>query len=194
MHFDSRSICFREPKNMKPRFILFLLFILFFLVQTPQTRGSDAGKNRPPNILLIVVDDLGYGDLSSYGATDLRSPQIDSLVKQGMKFTRAYANCPVCSPTRASILTGCYPERVGVPGVIRTHPENNWGYLSRDSVLMPEVLGQQKYRTAAIGKWHLGLQKPNRPNDRGFDYFKGFLGDMMDDYYCLLYTSDAADE
>jgi arylsulfatase A-like enzyme len=97
--------------------------------------------------------------------------------------SRFYANCPVCSPTRASLLTGCYPDAVGVPGVIRTHSRNSWGYLAPEAVLLPAVLKTRGYRTAMIGKWHLGLGAPNLPNVRGFDFFHGFLGDMMDDYY-----------
>lgn len=158
------------------------IFLLLLLAVETHGRAGDR-LEPPPNILLIVVDDLGYGDLASYGATDLQTPQIDRLVKSGMKFTQAYANCPVCSPTRASILTGRYPELVGVPGVIRTQPENNWGYLTADCTLLPQKLKAANYHTAAIGKWHLGLDEPNLPNDRGFDFFQGFLGDMMDDYY-----------
>ncbi|MEJ6581795.1 MAG: sulfatase-like hydrolase/transferase [Akkermansiaceae bacterium] len=136
-----------------------------------------------PNILFIVVDDLGYGDLSSYGATDLKSPHLDALLADGIRFTEFYANCPVCSPTRASLLTGCYPDLVGVPGVVRTKPEDNWGFLSRSATLLPQVLKKSGYTTAAIGKWHLGLDAPEHPNARGFEHFHGFLGDMMDDYY-----------
>ncbi len=142
-----------------------------------------AQAESPPNILIILVDDLGYGDLSSYGAKDLRTPNIDRLIASGMKFTRFYANCPVCSPTRAALLTGRYQELVGVPGVIRTHADNNWGYLSRSAKLLPQVLKPAGYDSAIIGKWHLGLEPPNIPTRRGFDYFHGFLGDMMDDYY-----------
>jgi arylsulfatase A-like enzyme len=136
-----------------------------------------------PNVLVILVDDLGYGDLSSYGATDLATPHIDRLVERGVRMSRFYANCPVCSPTRASLLTGCYPDCVGVPGVIRTHSRNSWGYLAPDAALLPAVLKKGGYRTAMFGKWHLGLGEPNLPNLRGFDFFHGFLGDMMDDYY-----------
>ena len=147
---------------------------------------TDNGGTRieeKPNVIVIMADDLGYGDLSSYGATDLESPNIDALVSAGMKFNFAYANCPVCSPSRASLLTGKYPELVGVPGVIRTHVENNWGFMDPNAVLLPKVLGDAGYESALIGKWHLGLESPNRPNERGFDYFHGFLADMMDDYY-----------
>lgn len=140
-----------------------------------------------PNILLIMVDDLGFGDLSSFGATDLRTPHIDALVHAGMRFSHFYANCPVCSPTRAALLTGRYPDLVGVPGVIRTHSNNSWGYLDPNATLLPQVLRNAGYNTAVIGKWHLGLTSPNVPTpDRGVDYFKGFLGDMMDDYYTHL--------
>ncbi len=136
-----------------------------------------------PNFLLILADDLGYGDLSCYGAKDLHTPNIDRLAARGTRFTRFYANCTVCSPTRASLLTGCYPDAVGVPGVIRTHSANSWGLLSTQVELLPAVLGRAGYSTAMVGKWHLGLGAPNLPNLRGFDFFHGFLGDMMDDYY-----------
>lgn len=136
-----------------------------------------------PNVVVILADDLGYGDLSSYGATDLKTPNVDTLVKNGMRFDQAYANCPVCSPTRASLLTGRYPELVGVPGVIRTHATNNWGYLAPDAVLLPQILKKAGYHTAIVGKWHLGLSSPSTPIERGFDHFHGYLGDMMDDYY-----------
>lgn len=135
-----------------------------------------------PNIIVILADDLGFGDLSSYGAADLRTPHIDSLMASGMRFDNFYANCPVCSPTRAALLTGRYPDMVGVPGVIRTHRENSWGHLAGDAVMLPQMLKPLGYQTAIVGKWHLGLETPNTPNDRGFDYFHGFLGDMMDDY------------
>ncbi len=137
----------------------------------------------PPNVVLILADDLGYGDLGSYGAEDLRTPHLDALVAAGMRFDNFYANSPVCSPTRAALLTGRYPDTVGVPGVIRTHERDNWGYLSQDAVLLPKVVKRAGYQTGMVGKWHLGLDSPNTPVERGFDFFHGFLGDMMDDYY-----------
>jgi len=146
----------------------------------PAAAQSRSGK---PNILMILVDDLGYGDLSSYGAKDLKTPNIDKLMAAGMRFDNFYANCPVCSPTRAALLSGRYPDMVGVPGVIRTHVTNSWGYLSEHAVLLPKLLKPAGYHTGIVGKWHLGLASPNLPNERGFDHFHGFLGDMMDDYY-----------
>lgn len=136
-----------------------------------------------PNIIVIVADDLGYGDLSAFGATDLQSPHLDRFFSQGMRMTEFYANCPVCSPTRAALLSGRYQDMVGVPGVIRTHADNSWGNLTDDAVLLSSVLKDAGYHTGCVGKWHLGLTAPDRPTDRGFDFFQGFLGDMMDDYY-----------
>lgn len=158
--------------------LAFVLLLLQFL-SDPTT----ADETTRPNVIVILADDLGYGDLSSYGAADLRTPHIDRLIAEGMRFDEFYANCPVCSPTRAALLTGRYQDLVGVPGVVRTHAENNWGYLAEDAVLLPQILGQGGYHSAIVGKWHLGLEAPNRPTDRGFDHFHGFLGDMMDDYY-----------
>lgn len=148
--------------------------------------GVVAESVKKPNILYILVDDLGYGDLSCYGAEDMQTPNIDALMDTGMRFNRFYANCPVCSPTRAALLTGRYPDMVGVPGVIRTHWDDSFGYLDPKATLLPAMLKEAGYNTAAVGKWHLGLEAPNLPHLRGFDYFHGFLGDMMDDYYTHL--------
>ncbi len=146
-------------------------------------RTSSTRQQKRPNVLLILADDLGYGDLCSFGAHDIQSPNIDRIAAEGMRFTNFYANCPVCSPTRASLLSGRFPAMVGVPGVVRTFPHQSWGHLTSDSLLLPEILKRAGYHTSIIGKWHLGLNSPNTPNERGFDVFRGFLGDMMDDYY-----------
>jgi arylsulfatase A-like enzyme len=136
----------------------------------------------PPNFLLIFTDDHGYGDVSAYGASDVRTPNIDRLGAQGMLFTTMRANCTVCSPSRAALLTGRYADRVGVPGVIRTQPEDSWGCLNPQVPTIADELKKAGYHTALVGKWHLGLESPNLPNERGFDFFHGFLGDMMDSY------------
>jgi len=149
-------------------------------------RSQDALAARPPNILVVLVDDLGYGDLSSYGATDLQSPMVDRLAAAGMRFTDFYANSPVCSPTRAALLTGRFPDLVGVPGVIRQDADNSWGNLADDATLLAQPLAAAGYHTALVGKWHLGYESPDDPLDRGFAFFHGFLGDMMDDYYTHL--------
>ena len=160
--------------------IIFLTFSFFGKCAEP-VQG-----NSKPNIIIILVDDLGYGDLSVQGGKDIYTPHIDKLFGKGMHFKNFYANCTVCSPTRASLLTGCYPDLVGVPGVIRTNEDNSWGYLKEDVQTLPEILKKVGYKTAIIGKWHLGLESPNKPNERGFDFFHGFLGDMMDDYWTHL--------
>jgi arylsulfatase A-like enzyme len=104
-----------------------------------------------------------------------------------MTFANFYANSCVCSPTRAALLTGCHPDRVGVPGVIREEePDNSWGFLSARATLLPQVLKRAGYHSAIVGKWHLGITSPNTPTERGFDHFHGFLGDMMDDYWTHL--------
>lgn len=135
-----------------------------------------------PNFIIILTDDHGYGDVSTYGAADLRTPHIDRIANEGMQFTGMRANCTVCSPTRAALLTGRYADRVGVPGVIRTHPQDSWGYFDPKVPTLADLLRGAGYHTAIIGKWHLGLEAPNTPNERGFDHFHGFLGDMMESY------------
>lgn len=140
-------------------------------------------KQPLPNILLILTDDQGLHDVSYQGTNDLMTPNIDGIANNGIRFNHFYANCTVCSPTRASLLTGTYPDYVGVPGVIRTKEEDNWGYLNPEVKLLPYYLKKAGYQTGIIGKWHLGLSSPNLPNEKGFDYFHGWLGDMMDDYW-----------
>jgi arylsulfatase A-like enzyme len=135
-----------------------------------------------PNFLLIYTDDHGYGDVSTYGPSDVRTPHIDRIAAEGMLFTTMRANCTVCSPSRAALLTGRHADRVGVPGVIRTRPQDSWGYFDPEVPTLADVLAGTGYHTALIGKWHLGLESPNIPNERGFAHFHGFLGDMMDSY------------
>jgi len=163
---------------MKTRLLLFSLLLSGFV-----SAMQDVDKEAKPNILFILTDDQGYHDVSYYGIKDLKTPNIDAIADTGMRFDNFYANSTVCSPTRAAILTGRYQDRVGVPGVIRTYPEDNWGYLDPNATLLPQELGRAGYETAIIGKWHLGLESPNTPNERGFNYFHGWLGDMMDDYW-----------
>lgn len=143
---------------------------------------AHAEQQPRPNLVVILTDDHGYGDVSMYGRRDVLTPNIDSLASAGMLFKNMRANCTVCSPTRAALLTGRYPDRVGVPGVIRTHAENSWGYFRPGVATLADQLKAVGYATAIVGKWHLGLESPNTPNERGFEFFHGFLGDMMDNY------------
>ena len=145
---------------------------------------NPAAPTNKPNILIILADDLGRGDYSGFGTKDIRTPNIDRIGREGITFQNFRANSSVCSPSRAALLTGCYPDRVGVPGVIREEtPDNSWGYLTARATLLPQLLRPVGYQSAIIGKWHLGIGSPNTPTERGFDFFEGFLGDMMDDYW-----------
>jgi arylsulfatase A-like enzyme len=140
-----------------------------------------------PNVLVILADDLGRADYSAFGTRDIQTPHLDRLCAEGMTFHNFRANSCVCSPTRAALLSGCHPDRVGVPGVIREEePVNSWGHLAPGVTLLPKVLKKNGYHSALIGKWHLGISSPNTPNEQGFDFFHGFLGDMMDDYWSHL--------
>ncbi len=159
-----------------------VLALLFLMPVEPPAAAQSEGTGEQPNVLFIFTDDQGWKDVGAYGAEDLHTPNMDELVQNGMKFNRFYTNSSVCSPTRASVMTGRYPDHVGVPGLNRTNDNNNWSYLNPNETLIADPLNEAGYHTAIIGKWNLGLEKPNRPNDHGFDYFHGFLGDMMDDY------------
>ncbi len=172
------------------RWLLFPLLVVASVAAAgpavPAPASAKAGlaveRAKRPNILLIVSDDQGRGDYSAFGTPDVRTPAIDRLYREGRDFTNFYANSPVCSPTRAALLTGLYPDRTGVPGVIRQNRRDSWGYLRHDATMLPALLRKAGYATAMVGKWHLGYEAPNLPNDRGFKFFRGFLGDMMDDY------------
>ncbi len=160
-----------------------IMKLLFFSLMALTIHALAAPK---PNILIIYTDDQGIGDVSAYRHADVKTPNIDRIAQEGMLFRNMRANCTVCSPSRAALLTGCYPDRVGVPGVIRTRAENSWGFLDTSVPTLADELNQCGYHTAVIGKWHLGLESPNTPTERGFDLFHGFLGDMMDDYVTHL--------
>jgi arylsulfatase A-like enzyme len=169
----------RENLQCRSLMLQQILSLLTALLLMFAYATAEAGT---PNFLLIFTDDHGYGDVSTYHESDVRTPNIDSIAAEGMLFTAMRANCTVCSPSRAALLTGRFADRVGVPGVIRTHPENSWGYLDPRVPTLADELKKAGYHTAIIGKWHLGLESPNTPNERGFDFFHGFLGDMMDNY------------
>jgi len=137
--------------------------------------GLAAQRRRPPNIVFVLADDLGWTDLGCFGSRFYQTPNIDKLAQQGMRFTNAYVACPVCSPTRASILTGKYPARLHLtdwipgrtpPGVAMRVPD--WTpYLPLGEVTMPEALKSAGYVSASIGKWHLG-EEEHFPENQGF--------------------------
>ena len=137
-----------------------------------------------PNYVLIFCDDLGYGDLGCYGSAKNRTPRIDAMAKEGMRFTSFLSSSPVCTPSRASLLTGCYARRVGMHEDFTGHwvliPRSRRG-MHADEWTLPEILKAKGYATACIGKWHLGDQPPHLPTAHGFD-----------EYYGIPYSNDMA--
>ena len=130
---------------------------------------------RPPNIVMIVADDLGYADIGVHGCKDIPTPNIDALAASGIRFTDAYVSGPYCSPTRAGLMTGRYPQRFGHEfniGPLEMHREAG---LPVDEITIADRLKSASYRTALFGKWHLGSAARFHPMERGFDEFYGFL-------------------
>lgn len=161
---------------MKKKFIgsIICLYIICFSCQTKEPEERSAQKN--PNILIIYLDDLGYGDLSAYGATEINTPNMDRLANEGMKFTNAYATSATCTPSRYGILTGVYPWRNENAKILTgTAPL----LIGTDQMTIPKMLKTKGYNTGIVGKWHLGLGDGNvnwnervspGPNEVGFDY------------------------
>ena len=129
-------------------------------------------SERQPNIVFILTDDQGYGDLGVYGATDIQTPHLDRLALEGAYFTSYYATQPVCSASRASILTGCYSDRIGIFNAFG--PESNLG-INPEELTLAEMLKNEGYATAIFGKWHLGSAPKFNPIHHGFDEFYGIL-------------------
>lgn len=142
--------------------------------------GPRSARPQPsrPNMVIFLADDLGSGDLGYRGCTDIRTPNVDRLAREGVQFSHAYSNGPVCSPTRAALLTGRYQQRHDIDGVIYVQ-ERDRG-LSPDALLLPEILKKQGYRSGLIGKWHLGYPKETFPTRQGFDEFIGFVSGNID--------------
>ena len=134
---------------------------------------------RKPNIILILADDMGYGDAGCYGGKHLQTPAIDTLADRGLRFTDFHSNAPVCSPTRAALLTGCYQQRCGIEGVISAKNHRKKG-LSLENVTFANLLKTADYRTAVFGKWHLGYEPRFNPRYQGFDEFVGFVSGNID--------------
>ncbi len=140
---------------------------------------------KQPNFIVILTDDQGYGDLSCMGAEDFVTPNLDRLAASGARFTSWYASSPVCSPSRASLLTGRYPAKAGVRGILPGHREA-WGLRPEVPTLSSE-LKKLGYQTAHFGKWHLGVREECRPHQHGFDEWMGFLSGCIDYYSHVFY-------
>jgi arylsulfatase A-like enzyme len=143
--------------------------------QTSTTAASRATTSSRPNILFIVADDQGYGETEPFGDKQIPTPNIDTIAKNGIKFTQGYVTCPLCGPSRAGLLTGRYQQRFGFEANCGPHPDPNFGVPTSETML-PKMLKQVGYQTGAIGKWHLGFSPDKHPNSRGFDSYFGFLG------------------
>ena len=153
--------------------------------------GVDASSRQPrsvpasdprPNVVLIMSDDLGYADLGSYGATDIKTPSLDRLAREGVRLTDAYANGVLCSPTRAALISGRYPQRGGIETALG--PEGTRG-LAVSGTSLPQILKNSGYRTGLVGKWHLGGTvtggvRNGGPRAHGFDHFFGLMGSHVD--------------
>lgn len=142
-------------------------------------RKNATATSGRPNIIIIMADDLGYGDVGCYGNETTRTPNIDALAAGGLKFTDFHSNCPVCSPTRAALLTGRYQQRCGVEGVVTAanHREKGMGLKE---VTFAEVLKESGYRTGLFGKWHVGYAVGYNPTKQGFDEFVGYVSGNVD--------------
>jgi arylsulfatase A-like enzyme len=159
------------------------------LAAIPLTAFPQSGKQEKPNVIFILLDDYGYTDLGCYGSKFYETPNIDRLAKQGLRFTQAYAACPVSSPTRASIMTGRYPVNTGITDWIPGRQASNSGspadkliarpfklQLDLQETTIAEVLQKNGYKTMISGKWHLGSEEKYWPENQGFDINKGGYG------------------
>lgn len=164
-----------QKKNIFVWVYLFLLLNLLPYI-------TKAEEDQKPNIIIIYADDLGYGDLSSYGG-DIPTPNIDRIGKEGIQFTDFYVAAPACTPSRYSLLTGCYPQRSrhGLDRVIMPGQDH---HFDKNEVTLAELLKSQNYITGIIGKWHLGSNQPSYlPKQHGFDVFTGHKGGCIDYFY-----------
>ncbi len=140
---------------------------------------------RKPNVVIILTDDQGTIDTHLYGAKDLTTPHMDALALSGVRFSQFYSGAPVCSPSRAALLTGRNPHRAGVPGNVPRCSDT--AGLPPQQITIPEMLKSSGYATALIGKWHLGHHATRQPNAQGFDYSFGHLGGCIDNYSHFFY-------
>lgn len=138
--------------------------------------GTGSSKDSKPNIIVIFIDDQGYYDLGCYGATEVETPRIDRLAAEGVRLTDYYAAAPICSPSRAGLITGCYPRRIGMETWVQ-RADSTRG-IHPDEVTLAELLKANGYATACVGKWHMGDKEPFRPNAQGFDHYFGLLHNL----------------
>jgi len=153
-----------------------LAFLFCFLSQSIASSGADHRAVQRPNIVFLLVDDQGYYDLGCYGATEVETPRIDALARKGVRFTDYYAAAPICSPSRAGLLTGCYPRRTG--NEVWVHRPDSGTGIPPSQLTLAELFKNEGYATACIGKWHLGFREPFLPENQGFDHYFGILHNL----------------
>lgn len=154
---------------MKYNSLIILLFSVLLIACTPKTNSRNADLSKP-NFVIVFVDDMGYGDISVQGATGWKTPHIDKMAKEGMRFTNFYAAQPVCTASRAGLLTGCYPNRVGISGALFPYHEVG---LNPEETTIAEMLKDEGYVTGIFGKWHVGHHQKFLPLQNGFDEYVG---------------------
>ncbi|MHC4816322.1 MAG: sulfatase-like hydrolase/transferase, partial [Planctomycetota bacterium] len=141
----------------------------------PTPANTPKQTSRPPSIVYILADDLGYGELGCYGQRKIRTPHVDALARNGMRFTRHYCGAPVCAPSRCVLLTGKHLGHATIRANKPVRPEGQWP-IRTDDVTVAEVLRQRGYATACVGKWGLGpVGSTGDPNRHGFDLFYGYI-------------------
>ena len=159
-----------------------LLVIAFAAAFASDVSPQSAVRTPKPNVVLILMDDLGYGDIGSYGVKDAKTPNLDRLAREGVRLTNAYANAPVCSPTRAGFITGQYQQRHGIDWQLGAVEGDFDRGLRATGESLPAILGRNGYATGLIGKWHIGFKPEFGPNAHGFAEFFGFLSGAVGYY------------
>ena len=151
--------------------------------QSVALAGGQTAREQRPNVVLIITDDVGYGDFGSYGAPDIRTPHIDGLAKDGIRLTDFYANGATCTPTRTGLISGRYQQRFALERPLSGASSADGGLgLPANGRSLPQLLKDSGYATALVGKWHLGYRPEFSPRAHGFDYFFGFKSGFTDYY------------
>ena len=170
-----------------------LVFLLSVVVAAALSSTQAQVGNAPrPNVVLIITDDVGYGDFGSYGAPDIKTPYIDGLARDGVRLTDFYANGATCTPTRAGLISGRYQQRFALEWPLGARSADSVRGLPVTGRSLPQLLKGSGYATALIGKWHLGWTSEFSPNAQGFDYFFGFKSGFTD-YYEHTYRDGEPD-